>query len=357
MENQDDKGRRTKETSSSGYKYNPKPLFEARMNQLLKEEQDKKAYWKIVHREPVNSIRCNTLKMSPVELKKRLEQRGWKINQPYPSYPEIMIIESSLGPGEIGKAEEHLLGYYYVQEISSMMPILALVPNKEDNFLDLCASPGSKTTQAAAKMENSGNILANDNNMGRMVVLASNLEKCGVSNTIVTKRDGVQICKQLKRAGFSFDKVLCDVPCSGEGTLRSSPGTFVYWNIKTVENLSRQQKVLAAAALEVLKVGGEMIYSTCTHSPEENEEVIQFLVNRFDIKIEEINLPIKTRDGLTEWNNKKFTKELKKARRIYPQDNDTEGFFLCKIKKLSEKGFETEKQLRKQEDKDWEDDL
>jgi NOL1/NOP2/sun family putative RNA methylase len=358
MENQDkSKGRYAQETIGVlGYKYNPKPLFEERMNTILElsgsNDNDKKAFWKIVHTEPINSIRCNTIKINPKELKIRLEKRGWKISQPYSNYPEIMIIENPLKPGEIGRSEEHLLGYYYVQEISSMMPILSLKPTKEDNLLDLCASPGSKTTQAAAMMENSGNIIANDNNMGRMIVLASNLEKCGVSNTVVTKRDGVQMCKQLKKAGFSFDKVLCDVPCSGEGTLRSSPSTFITWNIKTVENLASQQKVLAAAALEVLKVDGEMIYSTCTHAPEENEEVIQFLMKNFDIKIETIELPIKTRDGITKWRNQVFNKEIKKARRIYPQDNNTEGFFLCKIKKLSEKGFKEE-----QKEINWEDEL
>jgi len=79
-----------------------------------------------------------------------------------------------------------------------------------------------------------------------------------------------------------------------------------------------------------------MIYSTCTHSPEENEEVVQFLLDNFDIEIQEINLPLKTRDGLESWKSQVFSKEMKKARRIYPNDNDTEGFFLCKIKKLSE---------------------
>ena len=343
------------------YKYNPKPLFEERMNKVLElsssNKKDLENFWQIVHTEPINSIRCNTIKISPPELRARLEKRGWKISQPYHEHPEIMIIESNLGPGEIGRAEEHLLGYYYVQEISSMMPILALQPSKEDNFLDLCASPGSKTTQAAAMMQNSGNIMANDNNMGRMIVLASNLEKCGVSNVVITKRDGVRICKQLKEAGFTFDKVLCDVPCSGEGTLRSSPHTFVSWNIKTVENLGRQQKVLAAAALEVLKINGEMIYSTCTHSPEENECVVQFLMDNFDIKIEDIHLPIKTRDGLEKWQAQIFNKEIKKARRIYPQDNNTEGFFLCKIKKLSEKGFLEQANYENNEDDIMEEDI
>lgn len=322
------------------YKYNPKPEFEARMNEILKlsgsDEKNREEFWKIVHKEPISSMRCNTLKIQPEELKLRLEKKGWKIAQPYKEYPEIMIIENSLGPGELGKSREHLLGYYYVQEISSMLPILALQPNETDNFLDLCASPGSKTTQAAAMMKNQGNIIANDNKMWRLVILASNLEKCGVSNTVLTKRDGVQICKKLKELMY-FDKILVDAPCSGEGTLRSNPKTFITWNIKSVENLSRQQKALASSALEALKEGGEMVYSTCTHSPEEDEEVVQYLMDKFDIEILPVKLPLKTREGLTEWKGERFNPELKKCIRIYPQDNNTEGFFLCKIKKLSDK--------------------
>lgn len=323
------------------YKYNPKPEFEARMNELLKlsgsSEEDRKAYWEIVHKEPVNSIRCNTLKIQPGELKKRLEEKGWKINQPFETaFPEIMIIENNLLPGELGRSREHMLGYYYVQEISSMMPLLALKPGEEDNFLDLCASPGSKTTQAAAMMENKGSIIANDNNLGRIVILASNLEKCGVSNAIITKRDGVQLPKKIKDI-IKFDKILVDAPCTGEGTLRSSPKTFITWNIKSVENLSRQQKALASSALEALREEGEMIYSTCTHAPEENEEVVQYLLDNYDIQIEEIKLPIKTRPGVIGWKGKNYSQELKKAARIYPQDNNTEGFFLCKIRKISGK--------------------
>ena len=319
------------------YKYNPKPLFEERMNSLLKDKADREEYWKIVHTEPVNSIRCNTLKISPEELKIKLEKRGWKINQLFKEYEEIIIIENSLGPGELGRAEEHLLGYYYVQEISSMLPMLTLKPTEKDSFLDLCSSPGSKTTQAAAMMNNKGILIANDNSLSRIIILGSNLEKCGVSNCIVTRKDGLHLCKKFKQANFYFDKILVDVPCSGEGTLRSSPETFIMWNEKMVEKFSRTQKALASAALQILKIGGEMLYSTCTHAPEENEEVIQYLLDNFNIEILPIELPLKTRGGITEWQGKKFNEKIKNCVRIYPQDNNTEGFFLCKIKKLGEK--------------------
>lgn len=318
------------------YKFNPKPEFESRMNYLLKDENDKKAYWKIVHTEPPNSIRCNTLKISPENLKKRLEEKGWKIRQPYNDYPEIMLIETNLKPGEIGKSEEHILGYYYVQETSSMLPMIALMPAEGENIIDLCASPGSKTTQAAAMMNNKGSIIANDNNLGRMIVLASNLEKCGVSNTIITKNDGIGLCKRLAKERSYFDKILVDAPCSGEGTIRSSPETFIMWNPKMIAKFALLQKLLASSALECLKVGGEMIYSTCTHAPEENESIVQHLLDNYDIELSPVILPLKIRPGLSEWQGQKFSQEIKKCARIYPQDNDTEGFFICKLRKLSD---------------------
>jgi 16S rRNA C967 or C1407 C5-methylase (RsmB/RsmF family) len=101
--------------------------------------------------------------------------------------------------------------------------------------------------------------------------------------------------------------------------------------------LSKIQRQLASSALELLKPEGEMIYSTCTHSPEENEEIIQYLLENYDIEVLPINLPIKFRPGIQEWNGKKLNPQIKNAARIYHHDNDMEGFFLCKIKKLSDK--------------------
>jgi len=332
------------------YKYNPKPEFEQRMNQVLElsgsSSDDKKAFWQIAHTRPQNSIRCNTIKIQPTELKKRLEkEHNWKISQPFKSNPEIMIIENQLGPGEIGRAIEHILGYYYVQEISSMLPLLALAPTEKDSFLDICASPGSKTTQAAAMMNNKGILFANDSSLGRMMVLAANLERCGVSDAIITCKDGVLFCKKIIEQDLSFDKILVDTTCSGEGTLRSTPETFIMWNEKMIRKFSSQQKLLASHAIKILKEGGELVYSTCTHAPEENEEVIQHLINNFDIKVEPINFPkeLRTRPGLESWQDKKFDKQIKNCVRIYPQDNNTEGFFIAKIKKLSDKIKEDEK--------------
>lgn len=310
--------------------FEPKALFEERMKKLIPDYEN---WFQINKEKPINSIRCNTLKISPEALKEKLEKKGWKISQPYKSFLEIMIVESKLLPGELGNSEEHLLGYYYVQEISSMMPILALAPKPGEIILDLCASPGSKTTQLAMYMENQGTIIANDRDLDRIKILSANLQKNGVSNCVIARNDAVQLCEKLKKSGFLFDKILTDVPCSGEGTIRSSPKTFLMWNIKMINKLSRQQKKIASSALSILKTGGELVYSTCTHAPEENEGVVNQLINKFNVKLEQINLPVKTRPGILNWENENFDKSLKLACRIYPQDNNTEGFFLCKLRK------------------------
>jgi NOL1/NOP2/sun family putative RNA methylase len=319
-------------------KYPVKPEFRARMEKLIgKEDADK--FFEIAYYGSPSSIRINTLKISVEDCKKRLEDYGWKLDQPIKGHPEIMIIKSRLKPGELGKTKEHLLGYYYVQDISSMLPLLVLLPTKHDMFLDLCASPGSKTTQAAAMMENGGVLIANELSLGRISILNSNLERCGVSNTIVTKNNGVRFCKRLrKKTKFSFDKILVDAPCSGEGTIRKSLKTFNMWNEKVIINLSKLQKKLAVEALKCLNVGGEMIYSTCTLGPEEDEAVVDFLIKNFDIEIMNVEIEgIKLRDGVTSWNGEEYDPQVKKCRRLYPQDNDTDGFFLCKMRKVSDK--------------------
>jgi NOL1/NOP2/sun family putative RNA methylase len=332
--------------------YEPKPLFLERMKKLLPDKKDFDSYMEILKVEPVRSFRCNTLKISPEDLKKRLEAKGWKIKIPFKDYPEIMIIDSELLPGELGRSIEHVLGYYYIQEIASMLPVLVLNPKEKERVLDICASPGSKTTQMAARMNNKGLLVANEVKFGRIKILAANTERCGVMNMVMTRKDGIALCNRFKNENFLFDKILLDAPCSGEGTIRSTPRTLEMWNIKTVENLSKLQKSLIAAAIEILKPNGELIYSTCTHAPEEDEEIVDFALKNFDVKVEKTKLPLETREGITEWasdfasaskdlngnersreKGKKYDKQVKLAHRVYPQVANTEGFFLVKLRK------------------------
>ncbi len=317
-------------------KFPPKEDFVKRMESLVGKDEAQE-FFDISYTKTPSSIRCNTLKISVEDLKTRLENYGWKLKQPFTEFPEVMIIESALKPGEIGKTKEHILGYYYVQEISSMLPMFALQPEDGDFILDLCSSPGSKTTQAAAMMKNGGIIIANEISLGRIGILNSNLERCGVANAIVTRKEGVSLCEKfLKKTQFKFDKILVDAPCSGEGTLRKSPKTLQMWNVNMIKKIAGTQRHLSEAALRLLKVGGTMIYSTCTLAPEENEMIIDNLLKHFDIKIEQLKLPLKFRSGICSWEGKELSGEVKKCLRLYPQDNNTDGFFVTKIIKLSE---------------------
>jgi NOL1/NOP2/sun family putative RNA methylase len=318
-------------------RYEMKPLFEERMRKLLPDSEDFSEFEKIIHRKPQRFFRCNTLKIKPKELFERLSKK-WDVEQPFEDFEEIILVKNELKPGELGNSVEHLLGYFYVQEISSMLPPLVLKPEPGEFVLDLCSSPGSKTTQMAAMMENKGTIIANDIKLDRVKILSANLERCGVMNTIITRNDGVGLCERLAGKDFKFDKILLDAPCSGEGTLRSSPKTFKMWNYKVVKKLSREQMKLFASAVKCLKVGGEIVYSTCTHSPEENEAVVDFALRNFPLSVEKIVLPLKCRPGVLEWKEDKYSDEVGKCCRIYPQDNDSEGFFISRFKLKEEIG-------------------
>jgi NOL1/NOP2/sun family putative RNA methylase len=313
--------------------YEPKLKFLERMQELFQDEKDYQEYLRSLQTRPLKSIRCNTIKISSENLKNRLEKNySWSIRQPFRKYPEIFIIESQLTPGELGRALEHQLGYYYVQETASMLPILALNPNAHENILDLAAAPGSKTSQAAAKMKNTGLIIANDKSLGRMKILSANLQRLGVSNTIITQKEGEQLCHALKKSGIEFDKILLDAPCSGEGTFRDIPKGMLMWNPNTITKMAKIQKRLIDAVMLVLKSGGELVYSTCTHAPEENEEIIQYALEKYPLEIQKIELPIRSRHGIKKWQDKEFKKEIQECScRIYPHDNNTEGFFLAKM--------------------------
>ena len=272
------------------------------------------------------SIRVNTLKITINELKRRLEKKFTL--QQIPWCKEGFFIEHKTGRRDIGNTLEHTLGYYYVQEAVSMIPPLLLESQKDDLILDMCASPGSKTTQIASLMKNKGLIIANDYKGIRLKPLGINLQRSGVTNTIITLMKGQWF------KNFQFDKILLDVPCSGTGTIRKSLKTLQIYNTKMITKLAREQKQLILTASKALKPNGILIYSTCSLEPEENEEVIDFLLKKENILIEKINLNIKRSEPILKFNNKKYSKEIENCLRLWPQDNNTEGFFVAKIKKL-----------------------
>ena len=283
---------------------------------------------------PLNkAIRINTLKISKKEFLERFsddfefKQVPWCDEGFWLNY----VKENRY---DLGNLVEHALGYFYVQDPASMIPPVVLNPKPGEIVLDMCAAPGSKSTQIAQYMKNKGVLYLNDNMPDRLKALEINVRRMGISNAIITYFQGSHLAS-LTKNGILFDKILLDAPCSGSGTIRKSYKTLLRYSTNFVKKSSILQKQLIRTAFTMLKPGGTIVYSTCTLEPDENESVISYLLDEFNsAKIEEINLPLNRSDVFKEWNGEKYNEDVEKCLRIYPQDNDTEGFFVARIKKL-----------------------
>lgn len=267
----------------------------------------------------LTSIRVNTLKTSPKEIEESLKDF---ILEKVKWYKHAFIVKKN--KEILPKTLEHILGYIYIQRLESMLPPLILNPEKHELILDLCAAPGSKTTQIAQLMENTGRIIANDVKEKRLRALFSNIERLGVINTSVTKYDGRKFPLDVK-----FDKVLVDVPCTAEGR------SFKERKISESKKLYNKQLKLLERAIELCKENGIIVYSTCTFSPIENEFVVSKILEKFEnVKLEKIKIKkIKYEKGVTSWKNIEFSKEVEKCARFYPHISNTGGFFVAKFRR------------------------
>ncbi|MEM7819100.1 MAG: RsmB/NOP family class I SAM-dependent RNA methyltransferase [Candidatus Aenigmatarchaeota archaeon] len=268
------------------------------------------------------SIRVNTIKISVKDFKRKVEEKGWKLKG-FDWYDEGFYVEAN---ENISKTIEHQIGYFFIQNASSMVPPLVLDPKKDEIILDLCAAPGAKTTQLAQIMENTGVIIANDVKVKRIRALKGNLQRMGVVNTVITIMDGGKFWK----TGLKFEKILLDVPCSGSGSL--NPRVFQQIGKYTLNYLKKIQKRLLISASKCLKKDGILVYSTCSLEPEENEEIIDFAIKKLGLETEEIKIKgLEYIEGLRSWNGNVFSEGVKRAIRIIPKEK--EGFFICKLRK------------------------
>ena len=278
-----------------------------------------------------HTIRVNTLKISRDEVVKRLTEKGFKLKS-LDFYEDAFLVKEA--PYEIGKTLEHYLGYFYVQSTSSMLPPLVLKPQPHEKVLDLAAAPGSKTTQMAQMMNNTGFILANDVDYDRIKALSNNVDRLGALNVIITMTEGHRIAFMYPE---TFDRVLIDAPCSALGTMYKSDEIRKWWSYEKIKRLRRVQKGLILAGFRALKKGGEMVYSTCTFVPEENEKVVDFLLKReknadlLDIEFEWYE---GFQNGLVEYRDDRFDDRLEKTLRVMPSEIFHEGFYIARIKKV-----------------------
>ena len=285
------------------------PAFIKQMQRLLQSECP--TFLEALDRPPVKALRVNTLKITVEEAKKRMpflkEQVAWCDCGFYHDLDKL------------GNLPLYIAGLLYSQDASAMAPAEILNPLPGERVLDLCAAPGGKTTQLAAKMQGRGLLFANELVPGRAKVLYENIERCGIANSIVLNESPARLRQRFPEY---FDKILVDAPCSGEGMFRKDSTALREWNESTNLACSQRQRQILESAAPMLKAGGTLVYSTCTFSEEENEAVIErFLSAHPDwtaVDIGKFPLP----DGLTGG-----------TKRVWPHLQNGEGHFIAKLRK------------------------
>jgi tRNA (cytosine40_48-C5)-methyltransferase len=260
-------------------------------------------------------LRINTLKKT--DLLRRLRNQGVVLEK-------ISFLDYGYriqkSPFSLGATPEFLLGYYYLQEAAAQVPVQVLDPQKGDVVLDCCAAPGGKTTQLAQYMNNTGRIISFEKKKHRLISVMTNLERCGVTNTIVFHADAAT-------ATSHADKILLDVPCSGNYALEKG------WFEKRSSGIGKNtetQKALLTAAARLLKKNGVIVYSTCSLEPEENEFIIDWAIKNLHLTLQPTNLSVGT-SSPTIIFEKKLHPSIHLCRRFWPKKTDTQGFFVAKL--------------------------
>ena len=269
-------------------------------------------------------IRVNTLKIGVEQARGFMVERGYEL-EPVKGIEEAFRLRQPETPGS---TLEFFLGYYHIQGLTSMFPAKILDPQPGEVILDLCAAPGGKATYLAQLMKNRGLVVANDTKIDRIGILRSHIDRLGTTSLLVSRYDG-----QVFPTRILFDRILIDPPCSGEGTYRFGRNPPLSTDPGVVRRLGGLQQKLLRRGLDVLRPGGTLVYSTCTYAPEENEEIINPIVMNGEAELLPILIPFPHSPGLTSWGKKTFHTDLTKTVRIYPNQVDSWGFFIAKLRK------------------------
>lgn len=276
-------------------------------------------------------IRTNTLRTHRRDLAHSLINRGVTL-EPVGKWSKVglQIFESQV---PLGATPEYLAGHYILQAASSFLPVMALAPQEHERVLDMAAAPGGKTTHLAALMRNTGCIFSNDSNKDRAKGLIGNIHRLGVKNTIVCNYSALEFPKVMG----GFDRVLLDAPCSGTGVIAKDASVKTNKTEADFLRLPHLQKQLLLAAVDSVdhtsKTGGYIVYSTCSVTVEENEQVVQYVLNkRPNVKLVPTGL-VFGKEGFVKYQAKRFHPSMKETRRYYPHAYNVDGFFVAKFKK------------------------
>ncbi|KAG5926748.1 hypothetical protein E4U42_002984 [Claviceps africana] len=276
-------------------------------------------------------IRTNTLRTHRRDLAQALINRGVTL-EPVGKWSKVglQVFESSV---PLGATPEYLAGHYILQAASSFLPCMALDPQENERVLDMAAAPGGKTTYMAAMMKNTGIIIANDPSKARAKGLIGNIHRLGARNVIVCNYDAREFPKPMG----GFDRVLLDAPCSGTGVIAKDPSVKTNKTEMDFMQLPHVQKQLLLSAIDSVnhasKSGGYVVYSTCSVTIEENEQVVQYALSRRpNVRLVDTGLAF-GKEGFTSFMGKKFDASLRLTRRYYPHTYNVDGFYVAKFKK------------------------
>jgi 16S rRNA (cytosine1407-C5)-methyltransferase len=276
------------------------------------------------------ALRVNTLKVSVDEARRRWpEQYGWEI-QAIPFCDSGWQINSLQQP--LGKTLEHKMGCYYVQDAASMLPAELFQPLHHPGLvLDMAASPGGKTTHLACKLQDRGLLIANDSRAGRLAALRLNLERWGAASTVVANYPGQRFGDWFPE---TFDQVLLDAPCSGESLRAAERHKSQPVSARRRAALQSQQILLLHSAFQATKPGGQVVYSTCSLHPDENEAVLDALLRSYPTQatLESVER-LASAPALASYQGREFHPEVRRALRLWPHVYDTAGFFAALVRK------------------------
>jgi NOL1/NOP2/sun family putative RNA methylase len=270
-------------------------------------------------------VRVNEIKATPERARTTLEEEGIDY-EPCGWHSGLLRLDTD-HPGRTWGAFH---GWLHGQEEVSALPALVCDPEPGECVWAACAAPGGKATQLAARADDAGLVVANDRNLGRLSALRFNAERLGVTSMAVTNRDA----RNYSLAPFDFDefdRALCDVPCSCEGTIRKNPDALDRWSLGYLDEIADTQAAILRRAIQATRSGGTVVYSTCTFAPEENEAVLDRVLARENCELVAFDCPLDSRPGITEWEGERFDPSVRRAKRIYPHLNDTGGFFCAKL--------------------------
>ena len=306
------------------------PDFISRYKPLFSEEEFS-VFLEYCQKPLRKAVRINTLRITEDDFSKRALNNWWLLTKiPYIQHWYFIDRDDKSIP--LWKSIEYFSGLFYIQETSSMIPPIVLNPNPWETILDVSAAPWSKTTQMAIMMWNSWLVIWNDIVPTRLKALKTNINYQWVIAAATSKFDWRDFGRYFSE---TFDKILLDAPCSWEWIMRKDT---VKWSIDVINDLSTLQKRLIISALQALKIWWELVYSTCTMTPEEDEVILHYVKQELWDKVDILPWSLEWLEStpwMTSWQWKNLHPDCQYGQKIWPHINDTEWFFIAKIRKNS----------------------